>query len=437
MKKIYIKDLKQIEETELYCFISNKRKFKNIIFLDVYDSTGEVQAIVSKNKCEDYDEIKKIMVESAVKLFGKMNKEGSFEVTRCEIIASSKLNLQVSPNSKKFNPLLPKNSKYVIDHNTIYIRNRLLSKIYFLKSCLKKEMQDYLWSKDFIEFESPTLTKQTLYENEKAIWFDFNNTMISLSRCATFHLEPSVIPYEKVFTITNSFSGEPIKSNRHLAEYMHLKIEICWINLEELIDFAGQMYYSIAQKMISKYKNDFLLVVSEEKLNDKLEKINPKNHVIITYEEALNILKDHKCFLEFGKSLTTKQEKILTAHFGERFVWVKYIPYTVEGFMFKRNKENNTLTQTCDLIAPEGFGEILGCAEKITDYDELISSMKQKDKYKDYKNYEDYALLHKYGLPFHGGIGMGIERAIRYLLDLEHVKYTKPFAVLKSNKINH
>ena len=105
--------------------------------------------------------------------------------------------------------------------------------------------------------------------------------------------------------------------------------------------------------------------------------------------------------------------------------------------MFKRKKDNDFFTMTCDLIAPNGFGEILGTAEKMTDYDEIISSMEQKGKMEHFARYKDYAELHKLGLPPHGGIGMGVERAVRYLVDITHVKYLKPFAVVNNSQINH
>ena len=135
--------------------------------------------------------------------------------------------------------------------------------------------------------------------------------------------------------------------------------------------------------------------------------------------------------------MSTRHERILSNYFGDRFVWIKHIPYTVEGFIFKRLAEKNYLTRTCDLIAPDGFGEILGCAEKITDYTQLVESMRQKEKWRDHEKYKDYLLLHKYGLPPHGGIGMGIERAVRFLLNLDDVKYTKPFAIKMLAQVNH
>ena len=437
MKQLYICDLAFEESVWLLCWISNRRVLKNVIFLDIYDSTGSLQAVASKEQCQNFQELSKITCESAVELFGKLNSQGDFVIETYKILAPATLVLSPSPNKNGFHILDKKYERQIIEHPTFYIRNHQLKTLYYIKAIFKRELQDYLWNQKFIEFEAPTLTKQTLYDDSGAIWLDINQQNISLSRCATFHLEPAVVAYEKVFTITNSHANEKAKTNRHLIEYLHLKAELCWANLDELISFAAKMYYEVANNTYIKCKKEFSLFISEEKIQKKLNALAPENHKTITYDEASNILKSKGIDFEYGKSLTSKHEEILTSHFNNCFLWIKYIPYTVEGFMFKRKADNCYLTMTCDLIAPNGFGEILGCAEKITDYDELIQSMKEKGKWKDYHRYQDYALLHQYGLPPHGGIGMGIERALRFLLDINHVKYLKPFAVIKETQINH
>ena len=442
MKKAYIKDLSKLDYVELYCWVADKRKFKNQMFLDLYDSTGEIQGIGIKDETNKYLELTKITKESAILVKGNIVKDNikvkEIIIKDYKILSLATLKLSPSPNEKKFNSLDKKYGRLVIERPTLYMRNKKLRSIYMIKSLYKKEMQDYFFKKDFMQFEAPTLTKQTLYKDSGAIWLNVEHQEITLSRCATFHLEPALIGQERIFTITNSHADEKVRTKRHLVEYLHLKAEICWITLDELIDFAGKMYYQISKKCYEKNKELFHVVVPENIIKEKLEKLNPKNHIHITYDEAVEILrKDYHIDFEYGKSISARDEHILTKHFDEKFVWIKYIPYTVEGFMFKRNKNNSFLTQTCDLIAPNGFGEILGCAEKYENYDELIQSMKEKEKFCDYERYKDYCLLHKFGLPFHGGIGMGIERAIRYLLDVDHVKYVKPFAVVKGNKINH
>lgn len=440
MKEIFIKDLKVNYKYELKCWIANKRQMKNNLFLDVYDSTGMLQCIANSEATKNYENLTKLNRESCINLFGELVEHKNnleFIVSNFQLISDSTLKLSPYPNESGFNVLEEKHSTQVITHPTFYIRNRTLSDIYYIKAVFKKCMQDYFWGKGFIEFEPPTLTRQTLYDDSGAIWLERDGQKLSLSRCATFHLEPALLSYEKLFTIVNSHADEKVKTNRHLIEYFHMKAEMAWFNLDELIEFAKNMYYEVACDTYEKCKCQINKLVGENVIKSKLDKLNPKNHKLITYDEAVKIVTDAGIEFEYGKSLTTKQEKIITKHFGESFVWVKYIPYTVEGFMFKRKSDNPFFTMTCDLIAPNGFGEILGCAEKMTSYDEIIQSMEEKGKIKDFERYKDYAEVHKLGMPPHGGIGMGVERALRYLLNLNHVKYTKPFAVIKNSQINH
>lgn len=439
MKNFYIKDILPNQNIKLKCWIADKRQLKNNLFLDLYDGSGEIEALASINETENFVQLCKINRESCIEITGlskKYKDKIEILIKNYEIIANSTLNIFPFPNAKSFNILSLKSSERLLFHPTFYIRNRLISKILYIKAVFKREMQNYFWNNGFIEFEAPTLTRQTLYEDSGVVWIN-NKKHIGLSRCATFHLEPALLSFEKLFTITNSHSDEKVKTNRHLIEYMHLKAEMTFVTLEELMEFAKNMYYQIAFNTYEKCKKIMNEIVGEEIVKNKLKKLNPKNHKVITYDQAVEILKENNIDFEYGKSLTTKQEKILTKKFNENFVWVKYIPYTVEGFMFKRYEKNKFLTMTADLIAPQGFGEILGCAEKITDYDDVISSMEDKNKMKDFERYKDFAELHKLGLPPHGGIGMGIERALKYLLNLDHVKYIKPFPVVKINQINH
>lgn len=439
MKDLFIKDLKANENVALKCWIANKRQVKGNLFLDVYDSTGKIECYANESEVENFETLAKLNRESCVELNGQL-KDGDkkeFVITSFNVINASTLKISPYPNEAGFDITDEKHARQFIEHQTFYIRNRKLSAFYYIKAVFKRQMQNYFWERGFVEFEPPTLTRQTLYEDKGAIWLERDGQQLSLSRCATFHLEPALLSYERLFTITNSHADEKVKTNRHLIEYMHMKAEMAWFSLEELIEFAKNMYYECAVKTYEVCKKEFDEFVGEDIIKQKLEKLNPANHKLVTYDEAVEILKQNGMEFEYGKSLTTKQEQVITKHFDENFVWVKYIPYTVEGFMFKRKKDNPFFTLTCDLIAPNGFGEILGTAEKMTDYDEIISSMEEKGKMKDFNRYKDFAELHKLGLPPHGGIGMGIERAVRYLININHVKFLKPFAIIKNSQVNH
>jgi len=198
------------------------------------------------------------------------------------------------------------------------------------------------------------------------------------------------------------------------------------------------MLFEVAEKTVNDCQREIKLLSIGDKILQKMEKLDPANHQIITYDHAVACLHKRGKKFRYGKSLSTSDEKELTKANNNSFVWVKYIPCSAEGFPFKRKADQPNLAMVCDLIAPDGYAEILGTAEKITDYNELLERMaeKGKDAPEQLERYQDYLNLRKYGLPEHGGIGMGIERAVRYLLDLSHVRYTRPFPIVHGTKVN-
>lgn len=443
MKNIYIKDLysSNSDEIELKCWLLRKRVHSEFIFLDLVDSTGKIQGVVSKKDFPAlYDSLKRLKDDSAISVNGEVEsgKEGlDFNIRKVDVAAESTLNL--TPNPRKIiNPFSQSYVERIGLHPTFYMRNEKIAAAVKVKSYFKKNLADFFWEKGFMQFDPPTITLQTLYDDDSAFWIKINGQDATLSRCATFHLEPALFAYEKVFAITNSFSNERSRSDRHLSEYTHLKAELAWVNLDELIDFAGNMYYEVSKKTVHDCKDEISVLGLFDTIDERVEKINPENAVLITYDDAFKILMKKEIDFEYGKSLSTADEKIITNYFGEKFVWIKYIPRSAEGFPFKIKTDSPHLTMACDLISSNGFGEILGTAEKITDYDELLERMNEKGKISDEQiaRYADYLDLRKNGLPDHGGIGMGIERAVRYLLNLPHVRNTKAFPVVFGTKVN-
>lgn len=179
------------------------------------------------------------------------------------------------------------------------------------------------------------------------------------------------------------------------------------------------MLYNITKNVAEKSEDELKL------LNQKIDLDNIKPpYKKITYDEAVEILHSKKINFEWGKSLGQDEEKALTKEFGEKLLFVKGIPCSAEAFPFSRDKKNPQITRTCDLISPYGFGEILGTAEKISNKKELLERMSEKGKNtpEQMKRYKWYIDLREYGCVPHGGIGMGVERLLRFLLKLPHVR---------------
>ena len=437
-----IKDGKNNHE-KIYGWLIKKRQTKNYIFLDVKDSTGIIQVTLCKKKIDekDIDSIKGLRLNSAISVTGTyVNVRGQPEIIAsfCKIEKGATLNLQPNPNNAHLNPFNENFIKHLAKHPTFYISNRILAAALKIKSRFRYNLASWFWNNKYIQMEPPEFTNQTLYDDKGAFWIDLNGQKVSLSRCATFHLEPGLMAYEKVFCITDTHANEMSRSNRHLAEFAHLKAELAWVNLEDLMSIAGKMLYETAKQTVNDCQKEIEILGLGDIIEHKLSKLNPDCYKIITYDDAVELIRRKGKSREYGRSLSTEDERILTQAHNNSFLWVKYVPCTAEGFPFKRKKDSPHLTMVSDLIAPDGFGEILGTAEKITEYDELLSRMKEKGKStpEQIERYKDYLDLRKFGLPEHGGIGMGIERAVRFLLELKHVRYTRPFPVIHGTKIN-
>ncbi len=447
MKKRYINDIVEWgknSEEEVKGWLVGKRNNKDYLFLDIRDSTGTIQVIIDKDKFtpNKIAEIQSIQLESAISLMGnyQLSDRGQPEIIVSSIKVEGNASLRISPrpNSPTFDPFDPKHSAQLTKHPSFYLRNPKLAAAFKVKSRFRHNLGQWFWDHGYTQFEPPTITTQTLYDDKGVFWINLNGQQVSLSRCATFHLEPSLMAYEKVFCITDSHANEMSRSDRHLAEYTHLKVELAWVNLDDLIDIAGKMFYEVAKKTVDDCSREIETLKLENHINQTIYQLNPANHTMITYDEAVAYIQSQGKEFEYGKSLSTSDERELTKANNESFVWIKYVPCSAEGFPFKRKKDAPHLTMTCDLIAPNGYAEILGTAEKIVDYKELLERMaeKGKDTPEQLERYKDYLDLRKYGLPEHGGIGMGIERAVRYLLDLKHVKFTRPFPVLHGTRVN-
>jgi len=437
MKTRFIKDLdKEADETliEIQAWISSKRKHKNLTFLDIVDSTGKVQVVINKNELQQnkYFELSRLKPDTAITLYGRKRKSGAggieVIVSDIQIVAENKKSIFPEPRCD-FDIFNEKYSDHVLKNRHIYLRNPKLAAALKFKSNFIFEAHRYFSERDFVLIDAPVLTKLLLYDDASAFKLDYSDKIsgkqeVFLSQCCTFQLESAVHVFEKVYNITPSFRAEHGKSNRHLREYWHLKAELAWVNLDDLITIAEDMMYMISKNTYEKSEKE--LKTLDTKVN--LDKLKPPFDRI-TYDEASEIIrKEGKDFI-WGKSLSIEDEQILTKYHGEKLLWVRGIPCSAEAFPFARDSQNPLITKTCDLIAPDGFGELMGTAEKITDKKELLERMAEKGKTtpEQLERYQWYIDLRDHGMVPHGGIGVGIERVIRYLLQTNHVRNVVSF----------
>ena len=280
--------------------------------------------------------------------------------------------------------------------------------------------------------EPPIITDKTLYDESTAVRANVHGENVFLTQCATFELEPLAMAFGKVYTISPAFRNEKAGSKRHLAEYTHAKAEMLLANMDDLMEFAGDLIYtSIGETLESSGKELDTLEVSVDH-----GRLDPKKYAVMTYDEAVKFLRSNGSDIEYGRGLSRRDEEMITRHCGDNYVWVQFLPFASEGFPYSRKKGERHLSMTADLIAPHGAGEMVGVAEKTTSADELVENLIEKGKKDNLRDYWQYILLRNYGLPPHGGIGAAPERILYGLLGLDHIRLTKPWPRYPDRKIH-
>ena len=427
LKVHYIEDILKGEKIgkniELFAWIASKREIGKIIFLDLVDSTGKIQALIKAGSTA-FTNALKIKPESSVKIKGIVRFRNpdiiEIEIEEIELIGDVLLQIDPRPRSA-FNIFDQKYVSTVIKNRHLYLRNEKLMAVLRVRHLFFEIIRDWFRREHFIEFHAPILTELLLYDDSSSFKLNFFNEEIFLTQCTAYYLESAIHAFERVYCVNPSFRAEKSRGKRHLAEYWHVKAEIAFADLEDIINFVEKMVSYIIERISTEAKKD-LVTLGVDLDSIKLTMVPYRR---IGYEDALQILNSKGINKRFGKSLSESDETIISEEFDSLF-WITGIPRVIEAFPYKIEPEKPRLTKTADLIATEGFGELLGVAEKISRPEELLERMKEKGKDTD-KRYDWYTQLRKFGSVPHSGFGMGVERMVRWLLRLDHVRDAIPF----------
>lgn len=431
MKEIFVNDVGHkyaIGSTvELQGWIKNKRCSKTRTFLSVCDSTGDIQVVVELENVdgETFALSKAVTLESAVKVIGRV-KGGNNPTTPFEVLASSveitnAATYRLSPPPRSdidiFDPSL---TNQLLNHRHFYIRNPKVMAILKFRHWLMGAVHQWFREQDFIEITAPTLTPVPLYEDGSALSLEIDHEQVFLTQCVGFYLESAVHAFERVYNLGPSFRGEESRSKRHLMEYWHIKAEIAFGDLEDIILLVESLIGFVTRKAMTEAVQ-YTEVVGNGLNIDGLNPPYPR----ISYPEAVEILNQSGVDFEFGRSLSSDDEAVLSSRYDQP-LWVVGIPRSIEPFPYVIDPTDSRRTMTADLIASKGYGELLGVAEKIHDPQMLNERMTEKGKDQN-ELYQWLRDMRNYGCVPHIGFGLGLERFIRWLMQIEHVRDTMPF----------
>ena len=420
--KNYINELKNHvgEEVTLKGWLYNKRSSGKVKFLIMRDGTGMAQCIVFKGNVteEIFNSADQLTQESSFEVTGKVKEEqrsvGGYEldVTDLKIISLSS-EYPITP--KEHGP------EFLMDHRHLWLRSKRQASIMRIRHRIIKAIRDFYDNKGFTLVDSPILTPNacegtsTLFETP---YFDLGKAYLTQS--GQLYAEASAMALGKVYTFGPTFRAEKSKTRRHLTEFWMVEPEVAFNDLNDNMDLAEEFLEYIVQCVLKDRLED---LKSLERDISKLENIK-RPFPRISYDEAVEILKKNGVDFEWGNDFGATDETIISNQF-DRPVMVHRYPSEIKAFYMKRDPENEKVALAVDVLAPEGYGEIIGGSQREDNLDLLLARIKEHDLPQEY--FEWYLDLRRYGAVPHSGFGLGVERSVAWICGLEHIRETIPY----------
>jgi asparaginyl-tRNA synthetase len=408
-----------------------------ICFLDIVDSTGSIQVVVEMNRLStpsDWMIIRSLYPETSVTIHGiiaarKVDTRNSTKIeiraTSIDVISMACRTITPPIRRGDLAVLATNNSDKILSNRHLYLRNPILLNIGKLRSEMLHSIRQWFHSHSFVDFSAPLITTSTLYEPNSAITLGNlgdGDKAIFLSQCSGFYLEAAAHAHERVYNLAPSFRNES-RTNRHLMEYWHIKAELASGTLDSVISLVEIFLKDILDdcQPFGTFTASLLGNIFPACLELPFHRI--------TYIEAQHYLSNMDQSVKFGQNISSNHERMLTDHFckiGQSPLWITHKPRLLEPFPYAIHPTDSRLTMTADLIAPNGYGEICGVAEKSYRLHDLDERLNEKGKIAD-DEYQWVRDMRNFGMVPHVAFGMGLERMIRWWIGVRHVKDTIPF----------
>ncbi|MGB9695445.1 MAG: asparagine--tRNA ligase [Caldisericaceae bacterium] len=418
---MYIEEARNFvdQNVEIKGWLYNSRSSGKIIFLIVRDGTGIMQAVVSKSEVgeELFEMAKSLTQESSIIVKGKVHSEerapGGFELNVSEISV-----VQLTDEY----PITPKEHGvgFLMDNRHLWLRSRRQWAILRIRAGIEKALMDFFNARGFTMVDAPILTPNACEGSTTLFETDYFGEKAFLSQSGQLYMEAAAMALGKVYCFGPTFRAEKSKTRRHLMEFWMLEPEVAYITFEENLKLQEDMIVYVVEHILTNYISELEVIERDIKPLEKIEAPFPRLH----YRDAIQILRKKGYNIEFGDDFGGDEETVLASEF-ERPVFVHHFPASIKAFYMQPDPEDPETVLAADLLAPEGYGEIIGGSQRIHDYDLLLKKMKENNlSIDDYKWYLD---LRKYGSVPHGGFGIGLERTLAWIAKLPHVRETIPF----------
>jgi asparaginyl-tRNA synthetase len=407
------------QEVTLSGWIDNKRSSGKIAFLKVRSAGGVVQSVASRADLPEAEwaEVERVTQESTVRITGNVKEDkrapGGVEV---QLTGFAVLSLATDY------PITPKEhgTAFLMEHRHLWLRSSRQRAALRVRSEVEQAIRDFFYQRDFTLIDSPILTPAACEGTSTLFETDYFGDKAYLSQSGQLYLEPAAAALGKVYCFGPTFRAEKSKTRRHLMEFWMVEPEVAFLEFEGLCDLAQDFVVYLTGRVLERAKEDLKVL---ERDTAKLEQIVPP-FPKITYTEAIKILNEAGNPIPWGEDFGGDEETLLASRF-DRPVMVTRFPAAFKAFYMQPDPENPETVLGLDLLAPEGYGEIIGGSQRIHDHDLLLEKIRQHDL--PVAAFQWYLDVRKYGAFPHSGFGMGIERFVAWMCGLPHLRETIPY----------
>ncbi len=401
-------------------WLYNKRSSGKLQFLIVRDGTGYLQAVVAKSEVDSavWESAEKATQESSLAVTGQVREEkrapGGYEMsaTKVEILGTS-----------EGYPITPKEHgvDFLMSNRHLWMRSSRQHAILRVRSELEQAIADFFYDREYVRIDSPILTPaacegtSTLFETQYT-----EDEKAYLSQSGQLYLEPAAAAFGKVYCFGPTFRAEKSKTRRHLREFWMVEPEVAFMEIDGLMDLAEDFVCELVARVLGRCREDLKRLERDVSKLESVQRPFPR----LNYRDAVEILRGKGFQVSFGDDFGGDEETALAADFDRPIMVTRY-PASIKAFYMQPDPKDPDVVLGLDMLAPEGYGEIIGGSQRIHDHDLLLSRIRQHDL--PIEAFQWYLDLRKYGTFPHAGFGMGLERFVAWVTGAAHLRETIPY----------
>lgn len=407
------------EEVTVQGWLRSRRDSGKLHFLTLRDGTGDLQAVVSKAAVgdEQFALSARLTQESSLKVRGKVRAEkrapGGYEL---EVIAIELVQL-----AEPF-PIQPKEhgTGFLMEHRHLWLRSHRQHAILRIRHEIIRACRNFFDDRGFVLLDAPIFTPNACEGTTTLFQTQYFDETAYLTQSGQLYSEATAAAFGKVYCFGPTFRAEKSKTRRHLMEFWMVEPEVAWAELADVMDLAEEFICAIVERVLENRRADLQALERDIAKLERIRRPFPR----MTYHEAVAVLRKKGNPIQPGDDFGGDEETLLSNE-ADRPLIVHRYPSALKAFYMQSDPAHSDLALCMDVLAPEGYGEIIGGGQRIHEYDKLLNRI--KEHHLPEEAFRWYLDLRRFGSVPHAGFGMGIERAVAWICGLEHVRETIPF----------